>query len=1007
MRPLHIAVIALFLLAVVGGLWLVVYEEPARTTAAAVVDSPAQPDEAAATSTELDAAEASLARESSRAAAPATATTTAPAATKSAQAEVRAGVTIRGRLVDSQGAPVVGARVLAAADPLFDAALDAFESDDAPWMRLVETKSDERGQFELAPAAKKTVRLAVRVDGFVPRDDEHTIGGAPTAAIDLGDIALEASVILAGRVVDANGRPVANAELFRLPFAEARLVTLGGERGVRVATTDAAGRFRIAQLAAGPWRVRIASEAHPDKVESGETERAGQQVSGLQFALEDGTEIHGRVVQAPAGALDDLWVRASPRATSGDASHPLAEGIVGTARKARCQPDGSFILRGLTKDTTYAVFGRDGEREWGGRRRTATANVKSGDRGVSLPFQPETAIVASVVDAISGEPLTELDVRAGYQWTMPLMDEEGRRQKHFPEGRVRYGNLQPPTAGGFAQIAIECVGYLPYSADKLTLIGGQDLDLGVVRMTRAPLARVRVTDAKTGAPIAGARVTLREEAPADPEKHDFFVGEGEEADNFPGNSGSYSARTDAEGWAKMTSFPGQRAFVWISHAEYAEHQSEPALLPLAEDWVHEVKLVHGGTVVVTVLDAHRAPVGGRHVDHEGPGDGEDAPIRIGGDDDRRSDSTGRVTFARLVPGVHRFRLGQGNGNMIAMEGGGMVQMRRTIEGLPDTGPAWSEIAVEDGESYTLELAAPASSQLTGRITESGKPLVGATVRLAERDAPAGDIAAMFGEGKKARTNGKGEFTIDDVEVGEYRATISHTSRSMPHDVDVEVRDGENELDVELSVAIVEGRVTDHEARPLAGVRVRAEIAKSGGAGGPRMMATAVMITSDGGDEPSVMVSSGNAASAEVLTDADGKYRLRGVVPDVDIVVKATGKEVQPGESPAFHVAPDQVKGGVDLKLEQGGTLEVKVAHADGRAAATYLVRAEKDASGGEPKIQLTGPSGVAKFTGLPPGEWRVHVQSVGGGPQGGGDSPADQDVAVKVGETATARFEVP
>ena len=56
---------------------------------------------------------------------------------------------------------------------------------------------------------------------------------------------------------------------------------------------------------------------------------------------------------------------------------------------------------------------------------------------------------------------------------------------------------------------------------------------------------------------------------------------------------------------------------------------------------------------------------------------------------------------------------------------------------------------------------------------------------------------------------------------------------------------------------------------------------------------------DGNEEPEVTLGSPGGGST-VSTDAEGRYTLRGVAPDVDLVVHATGKEVQPGKSEPFH-----------------------------------------------------------------------------------------------------------
>jgi hypothetical protein len=231
---------------------------------------------------------------------------------------------------------------------------------------------------------------------------------------------------------------------------------------------------------------------------------------------------------------------------------------------------------------------------------------------------------------------------------------------------------------------------------------------------------------------------------------------------------------------------------------------------------------------------------------------------------------------------------------------------------------------------------------------------------------------------------------------------------MPYEAEFKVREGDNELELDLPVAIVEGRVEDQDKRPLAGVRVRAERARVQGE--PRRMVFKAMVMNDGGDEDSSVTVSSGEEGAEAFSDSEGKYRLRGVVPDVDIVVKASGKGVQPTESKSFKVAPDQVKSGVDFVLEPGGTVEVTIAHADGRPGASCLVRGtiEGAVSGdAEPKMEVTGPGGVAKLTGLKPGKWRLHVQTLGMGPDQGDEAPPDQVVEVTASQTTPARFEIP
>ena len=102
-----------------------------------------------------------------------------------------------------------------------------------------------------------------------------------------------------------------------------------------------------------------------------------------------------------------------------------------------------------------------------------------------------------------------------------------------------------------------------------------------------------------------------------------------------------------------------------------------------------------------------------------------------------------------------------------------------------------------------------------------------------------------------------------------------------------------------------------------------------------------------------------------------------------------------------------MKKDVDLTLEDGGSIEVTVRRASNGPVGRYLARATP-AEGGETKIQMVGPGGSAKITGLKPGRWHIALDPLMGPVEMGGEpQKLEQDVDVVVGQAAKATFDSP
>lgn len=998
MRPVHVVLLVVLLAIVAGGAFLLLSDgseqRPAPALGSALEDPSSAPHDPASL---VDPGAARADR---------VATNAKPDMPEMGSMVRTADATERfklaGRVVDPRGNGVPDAQIFAAGPSAFrDMPLDEIDPVQMPWMARSDTRSDSNGAFALDVDAKGLVRIAVRAAGFAPLDVELPISSSTR---NVGDLRLDAGAVVAGRIVDHIGRPVAGAVIHRRRTGESPFAFFGGS-GAPVGESDANGNFRVDQLAVGPWSLAISHEEHPDKFESGETERAGQVVGGLVIALEEGFTISGTVVGAPAEKRDKVWVRGSLRPTNDGAGEAIVFGpaMFNSVRQAKLGPDGSFTLRGLKRDARYRLTTGQGDLGMGMFRgaRSGSVEAKAGDRGVQLVYKPESSLVFQVVDKETGAPLTKLDVAAGYRWPMPLLDEKNRTVRDFPDGRVRFANLTAREGNEYATLRIECAGYSKYENKSISVVEGADTDLGVIALERANVVRVTVLD-PSGKPLEGATVRLEEMQSGGGRFEEMTFAIGGDEDELPRSRGNAQrAKSDAAGLAVVNSLPGKRATLTVRHKDFAAYRSETLDLPSSGDLERSVRLTLGGNVVVRVVDAQGRGVPGVSIDHRAPTEGPRF-LDLGNRNDV-TDAQGEIAFVHLEPGLHGFRVRTEGGPALFGGGGGvrMAVVRR--EGGGGVDASWVETEVTEGGNAKLDLAAPVRGTLRGWVRESGKPLAGATVRLTRKsgDDEDGLDMSIFGDGPKALSNAEGEFSIESLESGTYTAVVTHPSRSMSWRSDVEIREGENDLRVELVLAVIEGRVTNAEGKPIAGIRIHAE--RRSPEEGQSVERRVFSFVTEGGDGASFGGSFGGQTS--VTTDADGRYKLRGVTPDVDLTVIAEGKDVQRKESEAVRVAPDQVKTGVDLVLEQGASIEVSVRRRNGAPAGGCMVRATLEGDVPDVKHEFVGPEGKTTFRGLKPGVWKLTCEVFG--PDGEAAKIPEQKAEAKIGTPGKATFEVP
>lgn len=863
-----------------------------------------------------------------------------------------------GRVLDDQGRPVAGARVLASTGQawmLVPLRVDgpAFERTTAP--RLFETSTDARGRFAFGDAMQPGgLRIAVSAPGKRPLyDDDLTLSARRPH--DLGDLVVEPGIVLAGRVVDVRGEPVPGALVL-----EAIVGGVGGSRvsiegrGIPLATTGASGHFRLDQLAEGPWHLIIDAPGFLVREVSGRTEAdpdrepgapAGRQ-EDLVFTLERGSAISGRAVGADPERLKELRVEARTRLQDREdpQTSPVPDDVSPRARSAGCDALGQFEIGGLPDGVAQVLtaWSRDRLGRW--RRDPAFDPVEAwpGTTGAELNYKPPAALAFTVVDQRSDEPVTDFVAWIGVDGgAAALRDEDERVVRHHPGGRVVREDLAPRGTTGLARILVRAAGYAEREETDVVVERGELRNLGRLVLTPAPAVVVSVTDAGSGEPVADARVFL---ATGDGGILPGYAGEPDD-DELYADTRVRFARTDERGVAVLPASAGSTCELLVVSEDHSPREVAGVFVPAGGDAQVDVALFRGATVIVEVTDdAGRSvadvPIEQAELDREDDGRRLFDQL-LAGRVDPTTDDLGIVRFTHLRPGEHGFRA--------AREASAAVGQLRALgyaTAEPESEPDWSRVVIGEGGEYLVEVRTAARGALSGRVTERGVPLAGASLRLVPA-ADESEATSAGGTTSTAYTEPGGDYRFTGVPAGTYELRLTHADRRMPFVRGVDVTAGSRQLDLELPVSIVQGRVTLADGDPVSGATVLV------GAGEKRQYSFESPLLSLREDPEGRLRVDRHSRERRARTDEDGEYELRGVVSDVPLLIGVQAKFIVSASQGGIVVGPDDVATGVDFVVDGAGELEVRVVGSSGRGA--FRVRATRVVPGaGEGDAQASG-----------------------------------------------------
>lgn len=917
----------------------------------------------------------------------------------------RAKPVVRGRVVDPEGRGVAGARVWISSSEFWARIPLDLEAEALParWLEVARAECDAEGRFEFADLAPGRLRLVARAAGFAPSYRED-LGFLREGDVALPDVALGPGVAVAGIVLGPDGKPAAGV---RVLIAADSLVRGGGievpGRGVPAGETAADGSFRVDELAPGPFHLLFLAEglALADLV--GRTERAGEERTGLVVRLEPGVEIAGRVVPE-AGTSLPAELRVVARSTAAgdqveDEEEPEAPVSAADSAESEARPrtalvaaDGAFRVAGLRAGATYRLsVGERRGTSWKAAGSTPARDQRAPAGGLEIVYKPETAIRLRAVDDATSLPIEDLVVWAGIGRFRPLRDEKNQVQRAFPQGAVRYGELRVQPNAKPAWLRVSAPGYQDHERKDLRLVAGAELDLGEVRLKPERRVVVTVVD-DAGQPVADARVIATEESEArlrewsrSPASADLW-----------GEIGARFGRTGPEGHCAISSLPGKNVLVQASARGYVPCEPVAVLLPKDADHALTLKLERGARVVVRVRDGTGRAVAGVPVGHRLPRDsaaeGEDQY-----DENVVTDAGGESRFEALESGVHAFRVQQEDGESAWWAEDGEAEAREE---------PWQEVTLANAADVTLSLVAPPRGTLLGVVREGGVPLEGALVKLVPYVEGRESGWTWGGNGLdpfSSTTDHRGEYRIENRRAGEYVVLVHHPERRMPTEFRVLLGSGEQVRDFALDLNGIEGRVTDPDGLPLAGVRIGISRAEAGIEMEPPH---SMVLREDDRGNPNVEWRQGRG-NRGVRTDAQGRYVLRGLVENTGLHVHCQGDEFENRSSDAITLAPGEIRRGVDFALRRAGRLRVELLGniADDRWFEVSVVSRRDERETVVRQLWLANWNRSETIGSVVPGSYVLRLAMRD--EQGGETRIAETPVEVEVGRVARAVFQVP
>ncbi len=458
-------------------------------------------------------------------------------------------------------------------------------SPEAPWAgteSTATTSTSADGIFELQVPLHtdhENVALQLTKNGFVSRIarwKRPSVG----SVIDVGDIELDPSIQVTGKVTYPDGEPVMDVGILFANVALTGQAKVEPERMLRT-KSDAAGGFRLpAPAFFGEWYPRVEGSGaliEPQMVVLTQEHHPDYDIHLIVERPDPELSINGTCVDESGRSMAQIQVSAAGDGFRGQ-GWSRADGTVTIPRGGPTPQRGKLFLRAYDKDREYEHV-----------LPTSDAEIQWGDDDIQFVLRRLAKQFVHVVDnkgeSISEFSLFAFDNQDGRPARYPHLSQHGEH----PDGRIKLDRLK--NGENFVLVVPKEPGLGP--TNLVPFIADSSISPGTLTVTVPDLSSldVQIHD-PSGAPVNGSRVELLQSIlGVDPKvtSEAVDVGDCDRSRYSPRFVRHAEGLSDANGTAHVLASPG----TWFLRISGASH------MPLMQ----KIQVLEGHTTIPVTVQA--------------------------------------------------------------------------------------------------------------------------------------------------------------------------------------------------------------------------------------------------------------------------------------------------------------------------------------------------------------------------------------------------------------------